>query len=354
VDNVPPLPQSTLPACAGAGLEEQTAKTAGTTAPAVMFIYRRPETTARVFKVIQQVRPSQLFVVANAPKHPDEQERCAQARQVVSTIDWPCEVRRHYAEQHLSCKASIVGGLDWVFSQVDRAIILEDDCVPHPSFFEFCTELLERYQDDERIASIAGTAFHRSQCASQTSYSFSRYNLFWGWATWRRVWQTFDPHMTQWPTVRQSGFLHRLFSDKRAIAYWDRELQRVYEGHDTWDWQWLLSQWQGDRVNIVPHTNLVSNIGFGSSSTHTRDAFDWRANMRRDAMPLPLSHPTQISLNAKTERMIQRRYYERPANRRSPLERTRRKLFRARKLVRAFSQTPQQGLITLLRHILWE
>jgi len=291
----------------------------------VLFIYRRPETTVRVFEALRQVRPAQLFIVANAPSRPQEQARCAQARQVVETVDWLCEVHRHYAEQHLSCKTRIVSGLEWVFNHVDRAIILEDDCVPHPSFFAFCTELLERYQDDDRIASIAGTAFHHARRPAQTSYSFSRYNLFWGWATWRRVWQSFDPQIRQWPSLRRAEVLRELFADERAIAYWDRELQRVYEGHDTWDWQWLLSQWLSDRVTVVPHTNLVSNIGFGSTSTHTRDAFDWRANRPTEAIPFPLTHPERVALNAKTEQMIQRRYYERPSNPRSPLERVRRR-----------------------------
>ena len=127
------------------------------TTPVAFLIFNRPETTARVFEAIRRVRPPKLLVVADGPRsdREGENEKCRAARSVIERVDWPCEVITNYADTNLGCRTRISSGLDWVFANVDEAIILEDDCLPDPSFFPFCEELLARYRDDDRIMIIA-------------------------------------------------------------------------------------------------------------------------------------------------------------------------------------------------------
>jgi hypothetical protein len=80
--------------------------------------------------------------------------------------------------------------LDWVFAQTPRAIILEDDCVPHPTFFRYCDELLDRYQDHPDVQMISGSNVLGR--GTPYSYHFSRGYNIWGWATWARAWQHYD------------------------------------------------------------------------------------------------------------------------------------------------------------------
>ncbi len=112
--------------------------------PVALVVYNRPERTARVFEAVRQARPSHLFVIADGP-HPSRQgdtERCAAVRAIVEQVDWPCQVARDYADTNLGLKRRVEGGLSWLFGCVEEAIILEDDCLPHPCFFSFCQELL--------------------------------------------------------------------------------------------------------------------------------------------------------------------------------------------------------------------
>ena len=266
------------------------------TAPVVLIIFNRPDTTAQVLNQIRAVAPRQLLVIADAPRpdQGDDQERCQEARALLETVDWDCEVRTQFAEHHMGCRQRVISGLDWVFQQVESAIILEDDCVPHPTFFPYCEQLLSHYQDDSRIFMISGD---RSTSAGKIpySYSFSRYSLIWGWATWRRTWQLYDRDLLQWPELRRRHWLREVLPDPLAVHYWDGIFQRAYEGFDTWDHGLMFTCWVYQGLCIHPSVNLISNIGFRADGTHTCNPHDRSANQPTQAMGFPLRHPEQVT-----------------------------------------------------------
>lgn len=280
--------------------------------PVALLIFKRPSTTEKVFEAIRQAKPPKLLVVANSARadQPGEAEKCAAARAIIERVDWDCEVLTNYADTFLSCRQRIYTGLDWVFKTVERAIIFEDDCVPQPTFFRFCEELLDYYQDDPRVTTITGDNFQKSQ-RTEDSYYFSRYTHFWGWATWRRAWQYYDVEMKLWPTIRDSGWLSDLLKDSATVQYWQKVFQDTYDNRlDTWDYQWLFASWLQRGLTVVPNVNLVSNIGFGLDSTHTRDSYDWRADLAATATQFPLLHPEFMIRDAKADSFTQQNYYQ--------------------------------------------
>ena len=242
--------------------------------PVVFIIFNRPDTTSRVFAEIAKARPPKLLVIADGPRanHPDDAEKCAAVRAIVDNVDWDCEVLTNYSNVNLGCKRRVSSGLDWVFDIVEEAIILEDDCLPHPTFFQFCEELLEKYRDDERIAMISGNNFLVGKKRTEYSYYFSRYTHIWGWASWRRAWDNYDVDMKLWPEIRDGGWLDDLLDNKKGVWYWNYIFQNVYKGKiDSWDYQWTFSCWIQSAMTIIPTVNLVSNIGFGSGAVHTKE-----------------------------------------------------------------------------------
>src|SRR5512139_3287315 len=168
--------------------------------PVAFIIFNRPDTAERVFAEIAKARPPKLLVVADGPRanRSGEAEKCAATRAIIDRVDWDCEVLTNFSDTNLGCKNRVSSGIDWVFEQVPEAIILEDDCLPHPTFFRFCEELLERYRDDERIGMISGDNFQLGQKRTDASYYFSRYNHIWGWASWRRAWRHYDREASAW------------------------------------------------------------------------------------------------------------------------------------------------------------
>lgn len=263
------------------------------TTPIAFFIFNRPGTTIRVFEEIRRARPTKLLVVADGPRpdRPGEAEKCAATRAIVDQVDWPCEVLKNYSDINLGCKIRVSSGLDWVFEQVEEAIILEDDCLPHPTFFRFCQEMLNKYRYDKRIMMISGDNFQFNRKRTEYSYYYSRYCHIWGWASWRCAWQCYDVEMRGWPAFRDGGWLYNLFDAPRVIDYWTRVFEMTYRGDiDTWDYQWSFACWQQGALAIMPNTNLISNIGFGHDATRTTKENQF-SNMPCEEMLFPLSHP---------------------------------------------------------------
>lgn len=262
--------------------------------PVAFIIFNRPDTTERVFAEIANARPPKLLVVADGPRanRSGEAEKCEAARDIIKRVDWDCEVLTNFSETNLGCKNRPASGIDWVFKQVPEAIILEDDCLPHPTFFRFCEELLERYRDDERIGMISGDNFQFGHKRTDASYYFSRYNHTWGWASWRRAWSHYDLEASGWPAFRDGGWLDVLIRSPRERRYWSKIFQAIYDGQlvTCWDYQWLLTSWAQGMVAVLPNVNLISNIGFGSGATHTHQVNAY-ANMEIEPMEFPLRHP---------------------------------------------------------------
>jgi hypothetical protein len=262
--------------------------------PVVLFVFKRPDTTHRVFEAIAQIRPARLLLVADGPRpgKPGEAEACQQVRDIVGRVDWTCEVSTNFSENNLGCGERMISGLNWVFSLVEEAIILEDDCLPDASFFPFCQELLERYRGDDRIAYISGDNFVARYMKSADSYYYSRIGGTWGWATWRSEWRRYDRHLSDWPELRKQRMLEEIFDEPKAVAYWTHIFDAMHKNKplDIWDYQWTYTHLKNNALTIVPRVNLVANIGFGEGATHTTVS-DPRSMIPASSMEFPLRHP---------------------------------------------------------------
>lgn len=267
-----------------------------TTVPVLLIIFRRPDTTHRVFEVIREAEPSRLFIAADGPHagDPEEQRKCEQTRAVVERIDWDCEVHRNYSDENLGCGRRPASAISWVFEHVDRAIILEDDCIPDPSFFPFCESVLERYEDVPEVMHVNGNTYGLDQSGwHDYSYGFGSYAQAWGWATWRRAWEQFDFEIADWPAFREAGMVKSLDGGKRVAKARTEKWNSVYGGRDpdVWDYQWHFAVMKEGGLTVVPRQNLVSNIGFSEEATHTFNEHSHKANIRRKEIDFPLVHP---------------------------------------------------------------
>ena len=208
------------------------------------------------------------------------------------SVDWPCEVKTLFREQNLGCKQAVSQALDWFFECEEEGIVLEDDCVPDPSFFRYCDELLEHHRKDDRVGIISGDNFQFGRVHGQSSYYFSRYVHIWGWASWRRAWRHYDRDIKAWPAFRDGGGLERVFGTRSGeVRYWRQILDKVHAGGiDTWDYQLNFTVWAQRMLTILPQKNLVKNIGFGIDATHTTGQSKF-ADLRAEAIDFPLRHP---------------------------------------------------------------
>ncbi|MFY9136475.1 glycosyltransferase family 2 protein [Zwartia sp.] len=274
-------------------------------APIAFIIFNRPRHTRQSFEAIRAQRPSKLLIIADGPRpgHPTDFDRCRETREVVANIDWPCEVLRHYSDDNMGCKLRVSSGLDWVFSQVERAIILEDDCIPHEDFFSYCDALLDRYENDSRVWVITGNNFQHGKKQGDASYYFSKFNHCWGWATWRRAWKHYRVDIPFWPEWGSTADWRRKLPDPVERTVWSGLLDRVKRGEiDTWDYQWTACVWYHGGLTATPNVNLVTNIGFGPDATHTVTSGD------EEGLPIyplgELIHPQKVKQNVSADRHV--------------------------------------------------
>jgi hypothetical protein len=269
--------------------------------PVLLIFFRRP----CVLEVLERVRvyaPNRLFLVADGGRTPQEHAQCLEVRQYVEkAIDWPCQVEHLYADTNLGCRGNIPRGISWVFSKVEKAIILEDDTVPDHSFFTFCEEMLVRYKDDERIMTISGTNFFPDDpCFGPYSYTFSGYAETWGYATWARAWRYYDADMLLWPEAKTAGFLQSGFLSAREQKKWYNTFTAVWSktgGNDPYDYQWVFACWLRGALSIVPRLNLITNIGDGPLATHSKVMSKPLLHRQTQELAFPLSHPTVVVRN---------------------------------------------------------
>ncbi len=225
------------------------------TPPVLLIVFNRPETTLRVFQAIREARPAKLFVAADGPREsrPEEKERCSEARKIATAVDWPCDVHTLFRENNLGCKRAVSSAIDWFFEHNEEGVILEDDCLPHPSFFPFCEIMLERYRGVDRVRMVTGTNNTLGRFRRPRSYVLSKYFSIWGWATWRRAWRDNDITIQGWPEFRRSGKLDVLIGNKHMARFLTKMFDLCYEGKlDTWDYQWELSSYFHDGLCVTP------------------------------------------------------------------------------------------------------
>jgi len=273
--------------------------------PVTFFIFNRPDKAAIVFEKIREAKIAKLFIVSDGPRasNSGEAELVEQGRRIVDQVDWPCEVKTNFAPSNMGARRRVASGLDWVFSQVEETIILEDDCVPDPTFFRFCGELLERFRDEDRIGVISGNNHLKGKRVSPESYTFSGTGHTWGWATWKRVWEGFGGEhglKDSWTKAEQKDILRRIPSLTWRISF-GRMLKHAHH-LDAWDIPFSVYCQEHGYMSVVPEVNLVTNIGFGVGSTHTKFE-SLTLQSPSEPMEFPLRHPLDLQVNHYRDRV---------------------------------------------------
>jgi len=244
--------------------------------PVLLLIFNRPSLTELVLNSIRLVKPNKLYIAADGPRKNkiNEIDECNQARKIALNIDWDCEVITLFRDENLGCKKAVSSAISWFFEHEAEGIVLEDDCLPHEDFFRYCDLLLERYREDERIGLISGTSLcdldRESMLTDGEDYFYNRYPSIWGWASWKRVWNDYDPKISSWLT-KQNDVIN-LIPSKTMKKINRKIFDNVFQDEiDTWDYQVSYMLWLTGRMAIAPKYNLVQNIGFGCDATHTKN-----------------------------------------------------------------------------------
>jgi hypothetical protein len=239
--------------------------------PIAFIIFRRPETTKKVFARIRQVKPSRLYIIADGPRTEiyGERQKVSLTRKQVELIDWPCEVIRIYSETNMGCRERVESGLDQVFEREESCIILEDDTLPHPRFFGFCSDALVLNKKRADIGCIIGTVLAPNPPWWKLSPVITRHFIPWGWATWADRWRTYrGMHVDKEQWLQGSSALG---IDGLEFHFWEKQVnQLIAEGpsRNSWDYPFSLGLQQLSMSLLAPSRTLVQNIGLNLDATN--------------------------------------------------------------------------------------
>lgn len=283
--------------------------------PILLIVFNRLDTTIKVFNKIKEIQPEKLFIAADGPREnrPNEKEKCNEVREwVLNNITWNCELNTLFRNNNIGCRDGVYTAIKWFFEKVDYGIILEDDCLPDLSFFPYCEELLIKYKNISNIGLISGrNNCNKSFSKHNESYQFTTGGGIWGWATWKRVFDNFNP--TSLTLFYADDLYKRILSftkDKEETLFVLNMLKKeLQEYNKTWDYQWGVYLKYNNLLSITPSKNLIHNIGFEGESTHYTDTNI--TDIDSYSISFPLIHPNSIKPNIKLSKEIASFCFER-------------------------------------------
>jgi hypothetical protein len=260
--------------------------------PVLFLVSNRPAVAKIALEAIRTIRPLRLYVVSDGPKgmSRDELAKCSEIRSFIREIDWDCELKTLFREEHFGYGKGIWKGIDWFFEHEVEGIILEDHCLPHPTFFRYCSELLNLYRSDARVMEISGNnAFHSKKSDDDYSYSFSDFTHNGAWASWKRAWKLYDHEMNLYAIVRKEK---RLQYDSLFVQdYFDWVFERAYLFPDSsWEYQWDFAKKINTGLTIIPRKNLVALLEDEEILKGTKD----NQLNKCESLEFPLVHPPMI------------------------------------------------------------
>lgn len=247
----------------------------GVDVPVAINFFNRVDTLEKMFSVIREVRPTKLFLIADGPRKDviSDIEKTNSCRKIVEAVDWDCDLYHLYADVNQGLFVTYFDTMKLVFDVVDRCIFLEDDLVVSKSFFPYCKELLEKYENDMRIHFITGFNAVGTYREPDGDYFFSGEGSIWGYALWKR---TFESMNLKFIENTYAVDCAKRLAVQRKKGYEKRIAKTVkntmWEGHIPHvEFYKNLLRFTEGQMYIVPTKNMVCNIGFSGEGVHTAD-----------------------------------------------------------------------------------
>ena len=273
----------------------------------LLIFFNRPDLFSQVFEQVKKARPARLFLYQDGPRTDNDMEGIEKCREIVSDIEWECEVHTKFQNKNYGCDPSGYLADKLAFSITDKCIILEDDCVPSVSFFKFCKEMLDKYEHNPRIWMISGFNHEEISVNVDSDYFFTEFMSIWGWATWRRVIDRWDSQYDFLNNKDQIEKVSRLIDERKLrkdfIQFCKDHKSSGKEHFETILWSSMILN---NGLSIMPVKNMINNVGATTNSTHFNSGIKTMPRNYRKifTMPsyeltFPIKHTDKIEPNER-------------------------------------------------------
>lgn len=276
--------------------------------PVVLFFFRRKDTIIKIIERISIVKPKKIYLISDGPRNEHEKIQVEECRITVEDcINWDCEIIKNYATENQGVYDRIGKGAKWVFEREEKAIFLEDDNLPEVSFFSYCNELLDYYNDDNKILWICGTNYLEDyEPEDKSSYVFTQHLLPCGWASWSSKFNKY--YDGELELIDDENIIKKLKNQYTNKALYRQQLHSIKRTKyllttnptkSSWDHQMSFSIRVNGLLGISPRTNLIKNIGVDEFSEHGGTSFKSVmtrrfCGMESKHLDFPIVHPKVV------------------------------------------------------------
>jgi hypothetical protein len=276
-------------------------------APIALFVYKRPEHTRRTIENLMrcpEFAESPIYVFSDAAKKPEDEGKVAKTRNIVNSMLGK-RATIFAAEKNQGLAKSIISGVSSLLEEFDKVIVLEDDLLVSPRFLSYMNTALETYRNESSVMQVSGYMFPVKEFANQTDAIFLPFTSSWGWATWRRAWQCFDPNATGWEVLKTDLAIRDKFNLDGAYDYFEMLSSQMSGGSDSWAIRWYWSVFKNNGYVLYPPISHIDNIGIDGSGTH--GSFTGKGFKKTKGIPypyLPEKFPIPIQIVANNYKLI--------------------------------------------------
>ena len=234
--------------------------------PVLYIVFARPEYACQSFAAIKKAQPRKLYFYSNKAREdrPDEVKRNEEVRSLVNQIDWECELKTWFRDEYVDVFTSLWGAIDWIFDNEKEAIVIEEDVVTSPAFFEYASTLLDKYRDNKKVSIISGDNATPQYNPKGLGYFPTRIADIFGWASWADRWHALDREMKYWPKFRKSKDFHDYYGNwiQRAMQrYYFDQVFRLKPSYNPWDFIFNYNMALNKTYCLIPFVNTVASIG---------------------------------------------------------------------------------------------
>lgn len=270
--------------------------------PILLFTYNRPEHTKQTIDALLQnklSRESELFIFSDGYRDEADKEAVLEVRKLIHAIDGFKKIYIQENRENAGLAKSIIDGVTRIVEEYGKVIVLEDDLVTAPYFLSFMNEALERFEKEEQIGHIHGYCYPLPKLPDAF---LIKWTGSWGWGTWKRAWQHFNPNGEELLQEIQRRGLSKTFDFNGNYPY-TRMLKRQVKGqNDSWAIRWNASLFLNGMLSLNAGKSLVINTGFDGSGTHSGNQDIYTTSLHRQPLPI---HITAIEENCDARKQVE-------------------------------------------------
>lgn len=242
-------------------------------APVCLFVYNRPAHTRQVVEALKNnalAQETRLFIFSDGPAENASEENVTavnEIRSYIRNIGGFREIQISERDRNLGLADNITRGITEVVTKYDKVIVLEDDIITSQGFLTYMNRALDLYEETEKVMHISGYFFDIGQRLPETF--FYNQTSCWGWGTWRRAWQHYEPDAALLKRKIESVGRMREFNMDGTYAFSDHLDANISGQMKTWAVKWHASVFLRNGLCLHPGRSMVQNIGFDESG-HSR------------------------------------------------------------------------------------